>query len=359
MNNDFLSLSDQEKNTTSVKYSRNSSIELLRIILMFFIVLSHCYRYHPYQNESGLIKYFIQFTSVSNVMVDVFVLISGYYLCKKNFSLKKLVLLLLEVCFYSLACYFVAVAVKSVNFSLKELIKNIFPTSFRLYWFVWAYCALYLLSPFISKLLGVLTRKEHLLLMGVIFLIWFIIPLFSTVSADGMDSFILIFFYLVGAYLRTYPDNFFFKGKNGLWALIIGYGLFMLSIVTLNIVGKKIAFLNHPMYFTTKHSVISVLFAIGLFTVFAKQNFTNKFINLIGSCTFGVYVIHDNGYLREIIFEKIFSLSKFPSSKKIIVYFVGISIIIFVCCTIIDLIRKFFEKNISKLVDRITQKTNK
>lgn len=356
MDDNSLNVLQKENNAVSDKSVRNSSIELLRIILMFFIVLSHCYRYRSYQNESGLIKYFIQFTSVSNVMVDVFVLISGYYLCKKNFSLKKLILLLLEVCFYSLVCYFVAVAVKSVKFSFIELIKNVFPTSFRLYWFVWAYCALYLLSPFINKLLSVLTRKEHLLLTGVIFLIWFIIPLFSTVSADGMDIFILIFFYLVGAYLRTYPDNFFFKGKNGLWAFLIGYGLFILSIITLNIVGKKIAFLNHPMYFTTKHSVISVLFAIGLFTIFAKQNFTNKFINLIGSCTFGVYVIHNNGYLREIIFEKVFFLSKFPSSKKIIVYFVGISIIIFVCCTAIDLIRKFFEKYISKLIERIIKK---
>lgn len=339
------------------KKERNSSIELLRIILMFFIVLSHCYRYRPYANESGILKYFIQFTSASNVMVDVFVLISGYYLCKKDFSLKKLVLLLLEVSFYSIVCYFVAIVCKVEKFSLKNFVISIFPTTFRLYWFVWAYCALYLLSPFINKLLEVLTRRRFLLLMGVVFLVWCFLPLISTVNADGMDIFILIFFYLVGAYLRIYPDNFFFKGKNGLWAFLIGYGLFMLSIIVLNFVGSKIVFLNHPMYFTTKHSVISILFAIGLFSLFVNMDFTNKFVNTVASATFGVYIIHNNGYMRGIIYEQIFTVSSVPSSLKLILYFIGISTIIFVVCVCVDLARKYLlEKPISKLYDKITKK---
>lgn len=339
------------------KKERNSSIELLRIILMFFIVLSHCYRYRTYASESGVVKYFIQFTSVSNVMVDVFVLISGYYLCKKNFSLKKLVLLLLEVSFYSVVCYLVAIVCKTEKFSFVGFATSFFPTTFRRYWFVWAYCALYLLSPFINKLLEVLTRRQFLLLMGVIFTVWCFLPLISTVNADGMDIFILIFFYLVGAYLRTYPDNFFFKGKNGLWAFLMGYGLFTLSITVLNFIGSKIAFLNHPMYFTTKHSVISILFAIGLFSLFVKVNFTNKFVNIVASATFGVYIIHNNGYMRSIIYEKFFTISSVPSSLKLILYFIGISAIIFVACVIIDLARKYFlEKPISKLYDKIAKK---
>lgn len=340
------------------KKFRNSSIELLRIILMFFIVLSHSYRYFTYADKSGLAKYFIMFTSVSNVMVNVFILISGYFLCKKNFSFKKLALLLLEVSFYSIVSYFIAIACKTENFSVKKLITAIFSTSFRTYWFVWAYCALYCLSPFINKLIAILTRKQHLSLILVIFIIWFFIPFITTVNPDGYDMFIMIFFYLVGAYLRIYPDCFFNKGKNGLYALIVGYALFVLSILCLTVLGKQISlFASHPMYFTSKHSFVSVIFAIGLFVVFSKMNFTSKIVNIIAQAIFGVYVIHNNGYLREIIFCKIFKINNLNGSLKNVLYVIGSSVIIFAVCIIIDLIRKYtLEKFACNCYDKIDEK---
>lgn len=340
------------------KKSRNSSIELLRIILMFFIVLSHSYRYFTYADKSGLTKYFIMFTSVSNVMVNVFILISGYFLCKKNFSFKKLVLLLLEVSFYSIVSYFIAISCKTVDFSFKKLIIAIFATSFRSYWFVWAYCALYCLSPFINKLIAVLNRKQHLSLILIIFAIWFFIPFITTVSPDGYDVFVMIFFYLIGAYLRIYPDCFFNKGKNGLYALIVGYALFILSILCLTVLGKHISLLSsHPMYFTSKHSFVSVIFAIGLFVVFSKMNFYSKIVNIIAQSIFGVYVIHNNGYLREIIFCKIFKVNGLNGSLKNVLYVIGSSVIIFVACILIDLIRKYtLEKFTSYSYDKISNK---
>lgn len=69
--------------------TRNSSIELLRIISMLMIILSHCC-IHGLDSLSS--KYFINnfFTTVfflGNLGVIIFMLITGYYTIESKFKL--------------------------------------------------------------------------------------------------------------------------------------------------------------------------------------------------------------------------------------------------------------------------------
>ena len=81
---------------------RNSSFELLRIISMVLIVSFH-YVYHagfdflaPFSPR----LYFIQCIDMGgNLGVNLFVLISGYFLCKSTFKWQKIIKLELQVLF--------------------------------------------------------------------------------------------------------------------------------------------------------------------------------------------------------------------------------------------------------------------
>ena len=59
-----------------------------------------------------------------------------------------------------------------------------------------------------------------------------------------------------------------------------------------------------------QYSIIVVLIAVELLNAFRKMKpFYNKWINVIASATFGVYLIHDNELVRPYIWNEIFQVS--------------------------------------------------
>ena len=84
---------------------------------------------------------------------------------------------------------------------------------------------------------------------------------------------------------------------------------------------------------------------------------TNKFINLISSTTFGIYLIHDDNYIRTFIWQILFKNFQYQTSIWLIPYSIGICLLVFIICSIIDLIRiKCLEKYYMKFVNKYSEK---
>ena len=85
---------------------RMVSIELLRVISMLMVVMLH-YLGKGYlipaldgaMNATGYVAWFLE--SMSAVAVNVYMLISGYFLVESSFKLGRLLNLLCQVIFYS------------------------------------------------------------------------------------------------------------------------------------------------------------------------------------------------------------------------------------------------------------------
>ena len=92
-----------------MKKTRNSNIEIVRIISMIFIVLSHYTVHNGIENASlplGLNRYILEISTLGNIGVILFVLISGYFsIEQKEFKFKKIISLYLQVMFYSTSIY--------------------------------------------------------------------------------------------------------------------------------------------------------------------------------------------------------------------------------------------------------------
>ena len=161
-----------------MKNSRNSTLEILRIISMIMVIGLH------YMNKTiggglntelkGNIVSSHIIESICITSVNVFVLISGYFMqSAKTTGLKKAVNLYLVMLFYNLSCFGIAAATGQYPFSVRELILAVFPFFAGLKWFLQTYMILLLIAPFINKLLNCLNQESH----G--FLIFIQIMLFS------------------------------------------------------------------------------------------------------------------------------------------------------------------------------------
>lgn len=346
---------------------RNSNIEVLRIVAMLLIVLSH-YTVHSgivsAELPLGFSRFLFEAGGLGNIGVILFILITGYYSIGKSdpFKLKRLMSLIFQVLFYSLAIYLIFCIFGIEDFSIGNFMKNMLPITFKQYWFVTAFAALYILAPYINALLYNIDRKQHLQLIIIALTLFSIIPTFTTQTFYGNELVQFVMLYSIGAYLGKYKDSFFSKRKNA-WLVLIGCGaMILLSIVAFDLLSTHWPiFSKYSKHLLNRNSIASILFSVSVFSLFIKKKpFTNNLINVIASCAFGVYLISDNNYIRGVLWTNILNVSSFASSPILFLHIIGSVIAVYLVCTIIELIRlNTLERLFSLIYDRTKKRVEK
>lgn len=102
--------------------------------------------------------------------VNCYAMASGYLLFKSKCEFKKLVSLWCQVEFYSVVL-FIVLGIKS-DVGIKEMISSLFPVLRNQYWYFTAYIVVFLLAPFINKMLLSLSDYEWKKLLLVLFIIF-------------------------------------------------------------------------------------------------------------------------------------------------------------------------------------------
>ena len=94
--------------------------------------------------------------------------------------------------------------------------------------------------------------------------------------------------------------------------------------------------------------------AITLFLYFlTRKPIYNRFINIIASSILGIYLIHENNLMRNLIWDYIFPNLEYINSDFYILFFVIKVSLIFIICSFIELLRKkYLESVVSKLLDK-------
>ena len=146
---------------------RMANLELLRCIAMMLVIVLHFLGKGGLLADltgeklgtAGTVAWLLE--SFAIVAVNVYMLISGYFLCTSSFKLSRLLQLLLQVFFYSTIFGMLGVltgVMTGVSFDTHYLLTLLFPVSMEHYWFMTAYVFLYLLSaieiPFYIRMQG-------------------------------------------------------------------------------------------------------------------------------------------------------------------------------------------------------------
>ena len=403
---------------------RQLSLELLRIFAMFLIVCHHfavhgaihAGKISELLQNSFLKIIWVQFlASGGKLGVNLFVLITGFFLIKRPPKPSSLVKLYVTTATFSLSIYFIFFLWGKIDFSFSDGIDNLFPISTGRYWFITCYAVLFLLAPF----LGLSLRKIYSIqdpvfqntpphpiipysfdniriklkecLKNIFLFQWFfkyepsliekrgfIIGLSLNIILTILFS-LLPFFVLKGRWPSFYVNDLVWFVVLFCWASFFSYfsisiykKSFYVLIFCILFLFTRITYLDilllkgkvsgiDWLFSSSQISTLILFISLWIFLYFKDLSLgdhlvVKKMITFFASATLGVYLIHDNNYVRGIIWSSIFDTKKHFYSDSFLLWSIYVILIVYFSCTILDRFVAFFER---PLFEVISQKMSK
>lgn len=327
--------------------NRDSNLELYRIITMLLIVAHH------YVANSGLISdgvilqaplswrsiFLLLFGAWGKTGINCFVLITGYFLCQSNISLRKFVKLLFEVLFYRIVIYLAFVLTGYISFSISSFATLFIPIQEIDHNFTGCFLAFYLCIPFLNIFIHHLTEKQHLFLLCLSEFIYILLGTVHRVTINYVSWFIVLYF--ISSYIRLYPKPCFKSTKLWGWMTLFALVVASISVVACAWLGDRI---NHDLtyYFVSdSNTFLAVFLGVSSFLFFKNIKIPyHKLINTLAASTFGVLCIHANSdAMRNWLWRDFLNTTGFYHSPYLVLHAVGSVVGIFAACTFIDMIR--------------------
>lgn len=305
--------------------TRNSSIELLRILAMVMVIAYHIF-FHcikiqltdptsiaqlgnywycqpVFAKRLGILALISPMGQVGNA---IFLIISGYFMAhKQSIDLGKISKkLLLQMGFSTLVLGFASIVLYR-----SECGKHLTLIDFNAFnWMSW-YAGYYFLvmvlaQLFLNKLLARWDRKTYFMCTITLFALVQLSWSASLIDNIGVGQTLAIgvFFYMLGGYIKRF-DPFRSVKTWVIPAVLIVLNLFVLAnyyictaakIIAYNPDGGALFTPDIPLYVWPRQ-LIPILMSIALFELFRRITIpTNRIINFIAASTFMVYLLHDS-----------------------------------------------------------------
>ena len=329
---------------------RNFGIDALKILSMFMIVILHIL------GQGGIlanvppfsVRYFISWylEIMCLCSVNCFAIASGYLSAEKTYSFKNIIILWLQVFFYSVLIIGAAKLIKPEAIDRSYIKKALFPTMSHSYWYFTAYFGLYLFMPLLNIIIekapkNILLRSLFLIIgftcIGALFdsnLIW---------EAGGYSCIWLMLMYLVGGAVKKYN----LKIKNRFKGLALFFVLCGINFAAKLIADKFSAnsnlmgifnctLLNYTSPFIAAAS-IQLFFFLEQYS--PKHNFVKKTILFFAPLSFGVYLIHTNIAIWNNLLTNAFVFVTGYLSAGFVFMIFASAVSIFIVCALIDYLR--------------------
>lgn len=348
---------DGVENLVKTKNTRDSRFEVLRIIAMLLIVLFHfSLQAQPYRLDEGshniiyifLVRFFMPFGKIG---VDIFVIITGYFLGGKVLSIKKSLERIWTVwsqsIFYSILLFVLyTIFNHKINKDyIIKAIKSIFPfITNGPYWFVTAFIMLMCLAPFITLMLKDLSKNHFLYLICLVTIFSSILPeipkLRNLMFANGNGLAIILAPFLIGYYIRVFNPK-------------IRYKRTILIVFILMFWGYQVAQFYFMGSLVESQGILPLVPACMIFLIFLeKKKFYNEKINNVARTSFSVYLLTSN----VLVTVPLYKYLEFTNiNNMVIVNLIGVlvSVLMLIISYFIDSIRLviFRQCRIEKLID--------
>lgn len=363
-----------------ISKTRETNIELLRIFAMMCIIgchlaghgvmhlLSSGEAYKLWFEGSGINKLTAcMMMPGAQIGTALFFMISGYFLI--NLRLKSVVRLWSSVVFYGIISIIIMISViifggeftdLSLSGTLSYCLKMIvIPLTGGSYWYITTYFFLMMLSPLINKWIKDISKKQYIIVLILIYVFWYAIGTFM--GSDFYNLQKAIFYYLFGFFINKYVDyskiNRVLRYKvillvGALCSWICG-GIIYYWSATFSIAGKSQMFIR--ILDTFHASIVTPICAVTIFILFCSIDLKyNKIINIMGGAILGVFLLHDSGVSRSVIWSTIFRIDEMYLRSGFIVASVLVIIAILIIGVVIEVFRKrLFSRLETNIVNRI------
>ncbi len=332
-------------------YKRNSNLELYRIITMLAIVAHH------YVVNSGLIGgaiscddfntrnvFFLLFGMWGKTGINCFVLITGYFMCTSQITLRKFLKLMLQIEFYAFVISLPFWFYHYEGFSMKDLVLLLIPVTMVSDWFTSCFILFWLTIPFLNVLIRNMDRKMHLRLIALCLFIYTAVLYIPTggVRMNYVSWFMVLYF--ISSYIRLYPEYIYRSNSTKTWGwlsfaavlLAVGSVVFLLWRNDVYERTKQVYF-----FVSDSNAILALLVGVTTFMFFKNLRIPhNKFINAVGGTTFGILLIHAHSdVMRHWLWRDTVDCVGHYSDAYYYLYAPVAVLCIFAVCSCIDYIR--------------------
>ncbi|MBT1171738.1 acyltransferase [Bifidobacterium sp. SO4] len=314
--------------------NRDVRFELLRILAMFLIVLCHLVAHSGWHLEELPGWKGTVFMAVDNYAgqtgVALFLLISGYFLVKKQFSWWRIARTMIQTWCYSAVLallmyvvseftpYFQWIAGSFSNGAIAHsLVLLLLPTLNGEYWFITAYVLTLLISPFLNMVLRSASRKQLLALIGFLAFLS-VMPYISFHPEGPHDAFYwtpltyALTLYIVGGWIRLYG---FGAVRIRVWHLV-AYAIvsFVVLVCLLQLWRSQsyvsLFFVWNPKRIYGSFPILPVLLSAGMVgfvagsganSISSADGAKGRMIASAASAMFGVYLIHQHALMSSAV----------------------------------------------------------
>lgn len=346
-----------------------SNLELLRCIAMMMVVVLH------YLGKSELLGDLAAgnltttqtvawvLESFCIVAVNVYMMISGYFLSESSFKVSRLLKLWLQVWVYSVGIGLLAAftgTLPAEEFNTHYLLSLLFPISMGHYWFMTAYVFLYLLLPFIGMAIRKMTKGQMQLTLGGLLLVFCVLksvlPFRLEMDGKGYDCIWYLCVFLTAAYIRRFGISFLQKKWKAVCLYVVACLAIFAETMCLQQVYLRTGSLELIMKIATEYNhIFPFLAALGLFMTFKMTNVsgaTAKVVNRVAPYTLGVYLLHENMGVR-YAWQEWLGADKVSGVPGLLISVLIAVVIVFVVGVLVDFFRDLVMKGLHRILFKL------
>lgn len=343
---------------------RELNLELLRILAMFLIVLWHflikgTIHYGEgeelaYIREAPMynVALYSALAVVSSCGVDLFVLLSGYFL-SVSYTLKvsRIFHIWIITLFYLVIIGIGLLIIYPGQYDPVGIIKDMRPITGSNYWFVKSYLGMVLLAPFMAKVMTILNKRSTLAMIIVIAVLSFRYTGNYFDTNNNLRLFVLLFF--IAGYIRKFGlpkwvDKHGWQILGGIWTVQIAFSMVEIYTGASTTSYRGWGIENNSLTILTSILVFSIFMNLKVFKY-------RKVLENISQYTFAIYLIHDNNYIADLLWNKWLNINM--GSPYYMVDILLIPLMIYGICVLADMIRKwlFSYLHITQIEDKLNK----
>ncbi len=325
---------------TKTRKSRNSNLELLRIICVLAIIYCHAssqgelFTEIPNDPQWG---YFL-LTNFDRIACGIFVVIGAWFMCDKQFKIDRVFRTWLTVFTLSVPLMLFSVYYAGIEVSNDAFWSVFFPLTRSPLWFCSFYIILLLLSPILNVIINEISISKQRYII-CFFFVFMVLPASISTHYGIMNHelFHFIFLYLLTGYIKKNPVKIFDKQ-------VFNISLFLtmtIVILVIRVVGhleilgelSDDAVALGESYRSRLQSLPNLLCVFSAFFFFKNlKEIRLPIINFISNLTLGIYVFHQTPIFRDYLWIEVFKNRAHQNDLKyalfvgVAVYFLGFAV---------------------------------
>lgn len=300
---------------------RNSSVELLKLIAIVFIVLLHAmptpsaysmdftaHYMDPNECVSDLQRLIILVLRYPGQVGNlIFLTSSAWFLLEKDRVDPKKAVRLVADTFTVSVLFLGGFLLAGYRFSFGETVMQFFPVWVHANWYVTCYLLLYLIHPMLNAAVRATSRRSLLVTVLMAAVLYSGLQVLRPTSFYFSNLVGFVCVYLMVAYMKLYMPRARASYKFNVTALIIGIAGLAAMVLGTNFLGLKIAWFSDKL---TRWNVFMnpfmIIIALSSLNLAMRGSFVNRKINYLAGLSLLIYIIHANRLVHDHLKGDIF-----------------------------------------------------